>query len=125
MSLFLLVIALAAGISFIPLPYVVLEPGPITNTLGELDGKPIIQVSGATAYPAKGTLDFTTVRVVGGPGVRVDAFDLAVAALREDREIFAREEIYPEPVTREEIREENAAEMVDSQEVAAAVALRR
>lgn len=117
-------IVLAVGISFIPLPYVVLQPGPITNTLGQLDGKPIIQLKGATAYPAKGALDFTTVRVVGGPGVRVRAFDLAVAGVRDDQEIFRREEIYPEATTREEIQQENAAEMVDSQEVAAAIALR-
>ena len=77
-------IVLSAGISFIPLPYVVLQPGPITNTLGQLDGKPIIEIKGATAYPAKGALDFTTVRVIGGPGVRVNAFDLALAALRDD-----------------------------------------
>ncbi|KGN39376.1 hypothetical protein N803_02620 [Knoellia subterranea KCTC 19937] len=115
---------LAAGLSFVPLPYVVLEPGPITNTLGKLDGKDIVQVSGATAYPAKGALDFTTVRVIGGPGVRVNVFDLAVAKLRDDQEVFKREEIYPETATREEIQQENAAEMVDSQEVAAAIALR-
>ncbi|WP_353953019.1 PDZ domain-containing protein [Knoellia sp. S7-12] len=117
-------IVVAAGLSFVPLPYVVLQPGPITNTLGELDGKPIIQVKGATAYPAKGALDFTTVRVVGGPGVRVDVFDVGLAALRDDQEIFKREEIYPEATSREEIQQENAAEMVDSQEVAAAIALR-
>lgn len=117
-------IVLSAGLSFVPLPYVVLQPGPITNTLGELDGKPIIQIKGATAHPAKGALDFTTVRVVGGPGVRVNVFDLGVAALREDQEIFKREEIYPESTSREEIQQENAAEMVDSQEVAAAIALR-
>lgn len=117
-------IVIAAGLSFIPLPYVVLQPGPITNTLGKLDGKPIIEIKGATAYPAKGALDFTTVRVVGGPGVRVNVFTLAVAALRDDQEVFKREEIYPEATTREEIQQENAAEMVDSQEVASAVALR-
>jgi PDZ domain-containing protein len=124
LSLLFVGIALVAGISLIPLPYVVLQPGPIFNTLGELDGQPIVKVEGATAYPAKGTLDFTTVQVIGGPGVKVDAFDLAVAAVRDDREVFAREEIYPEAVTREEIQQENAAEMVDSQEVAAAIALR-
>ncbi len=123
-TLLFLAIALGAGISLIPLPYVVLQPGPVFNSLGDLDGKKIIEVKGATAYPAKGALDFTTVRVVGGPGVRVDAFDLLVAALRDDREVFPREEVYPEPVSREEIQQESAAEMVDSQEVAAAVALR-
>lgn len=117
-------IVLAAGISFIPLPYVVLQPGPITNTLGKLDGKSIIEIKGAAAYPAKGALDFTTVRVVGGPGVRVNAFTLGVAAVRDDQEVFKREEIYPKETTREEIQQENAAEMVDSQEVASAIALR-
>ena len=124
MTLLFLVVALGAVISFIPLPYVVLQPGPIFNTLGKLDGKPIVEVKGTTVYPAKGALDFTTVRVIGGPGVRVNAFDLALAAVREDREVFPREQFYPEPVTREEIQQENAAEMVDSQEVAAAIALR-
>jgi PDZ domain-containing protein len=123
-TMLFLAIALGAGISLIPLPYVVLQPGPVFNSLGDLDGKPIIEVKGAPAYPAKGALDFTTVRVVGGPGVRVDAFDLLVAGLRDDREVFTREEIYPEQVTREQIQQENTAEMVDSQEVAAAVALR-
>ncbi|CAN7354661.1 YlbL family protein [Knoellia sp. LjRoot47] len=122
-SLFL-VIVIAAGLSFIPLPYVIFQPGPITNTLGTLDGKEIIQVKGATAYPAKGALDFTTVRVTGGPGVRVNLFELAEAALRPDYEIYKREEIYPTETTREQIQQENAAEMVDSQEVAAAIALR-
>ncbi|GAA4120589.1 PDZ domain-containing protein [Knoellia locipacati] len=122
-SLFL-VIVIAAGLSFIPLPYVIFQPGPITNTLGDLDGKPIIQVKGATAYPAKGALDFTTVRVSGGPGVRVNVFELAEAALRKDYEIYKREEIYPTETTREQVQQENAAEMVDSQEVAAAIALR-
>ena len=122
-SLFL-VIVIAAGLSFIPLPYVIFQPGPITNTLGDLDGKPIIQVKGATAYPAKGALDFTTVRVSGGPGDRVNVFGLAEAALRQDYEIYKREEIYPTETTREQVQQENAAEMVDSQEVAAAIALR-
>ena len=124
LSLLFLVIVIAAGLSFIPLPYVIFQPGPITNTLGDLDGKPIIQVKGATAYPAKGALDFTTVRVSGGPGVRVNVFDLAEAALRKDYEIYKREEIYPTETTREQVQQENAAEMVDSQEVAAAIALR-
>lgn len=124
LTMLFVTIALAAGLSFIPLPYVILKPGPVSNTLGQLDGKAIIQVKGATAYPAEGALDFTTVQVVGGPGERVNVFDLADAAVRRHYEIFEREELYPEATTREEIQQENAAEMVDSQEVAAAIALR-
>jgi PDZ domain-containing protein len=117
-------IAVGAGLSFVPLPYVVLEPGPITNTLGTLDGRPIVEIKGERTYPAKGALDFTTVRVVGGPGVRVNVFDLLAAAVRDDEEVFRREEIYPEQATREEVEQESTAEMVNSQEVAAAIALR-
>ncbi|WP_156465304.1 YlbL family protein [Knoellia sp. Soil729] len=118
------VIALGVGLSFVSLPYVVLSPGPITNTLGQLDGKPIVEIKGERTYPAKGALDFTTVRVDGGPGVRVDIFDLVTAAVRDDEEVFTREEIYPQKATREEVQQENTAEMVNSQEVAAAIALR-
>lgn len=124
LSTLFIAIVVGAVLSFLPLPYVVFSPGPVTNTLGSLDGKPIIQIKGATAYPAEGALVFTTVRVLGGPGERVNVFDLAEAAVRDDVEVFEREEIYPEDATREEIQQENAAEMVDSQEVAAAVALR-
>lgn len=119
-----LAIVVGAALSWIPLPYVIFKPGPVTNTLGELDGKPIVEIKGATAYPTTGQLDFTTVRVTGGPGVRVNVFDLVTAAVREDEEIYDRKEIYPEESTAEQIQQESAAEMVDSQEVAAAVALR-
>lgn len=117
-------IAVGAGLSFVPLPYVVLQPGPITNTLGQLDGKPLIEIKGAPAYPAKGALDFTTVRIVGGPGVRVNVFDLVTAGVRDDEEVYRREAFYPEQTSRKEVQQENAAEMVNSQEVAAAIALR-
>ncbi|KGN31383.1 hypothetical protein N798_08885 [Knoellia flava TL1] len=119
-----LAIVVGAALSWIPLPYVVFKPGPIVNTLGQMDGKPIIEIKGATAYPAKGQLDFTTVRVNGGPGVRVNVFDVLKAAVLEDQEVYDRKEIYPEESTAEQVQQESAAEMVDSQEVAAAIALR-
>ena len=55
-----LAIAAAAVLSIVGLPYVVRQPGPIANTLGNLDGKPLITVRGAETYPTTGALNFTT-----------------------------------------------------------------
>jgi hypothetical protein len=46
-----LAIAAAAVLSMVGLPYVVRQPGPIVNTLGDLDGKPLITVRGAGSRP--------------------------------------------------------------------------
>lgn len=119
----LLLIALAAVAALIPLPYAVMSPGPITNTLGTVDGQPIVQVEGSTEA-AEGRLYFTTVRVLGGPGQRVTAFDLLGAALDPSQDVYDESRLFPPQATRTQVQEENAAEMADSQQVAAAVAER-
>ncbi len=72
-SLFVLVV-LAAGMTFVGLPYVILSPGPATNVLGEVDGKPVLSVQGAQTYPTQGALDFHDRRLRGRP--RADGDDL-------------------------------------------------
>jgi PDZ domain-containing protein len=119
-----LVIAVAALSTIVGLPYVVLKPGPITNTLGKLDGKQLITVSGAPTFPTDGALDFTTVRLSGGPGFKVTAWDLLAAAISPSEEIEPEEAYFPKGVTSKQVEEENTAEMVDSQQEAIAVALK-
>lgn len=119
-----LVIALAALSTMVGLPYIVLKPGPVTNTLGKIDGKPLISVTGASTYPGEGALDFTTVRVRGGPGYRVTAWDLLHAAISSSEEVEPEEAYFPKGVTDKQVEEENAAEMADSQQEAIAVALK-
>lgn len=117
-------IALAAALSFVGLPYVVMSPGPATNILGEVDGKPLLSVDGAATYPTAGTLDFTTVTVEGGPGVRVTVFDLGRAWLSDAEEVLPQEQVFPPDADEEQVQEEGAAEMAGSQTVATATALR-
>ena len=117
-------IAVAAVLTFVGLPYVVMSPGPATNILGKVDGKPLLSVSGATTYPTSGTLDFTTVSVDGGPGVRVTVYDLAQAWLSGSQEILPEEQVFPPQQSEEDAQEEGAAEMAGSQSVATATALR-
>jgi PDZ domain-containing protein len=119
-----LLLAVGALSTMVGLPYVVLKPGPITNTLGELAGKKLITVAGAQTYPTQGGLNFTTVRISGGPGYRVTVWDLLGAALRPSEDVVDEELYYPKGITDKQVEEESTAEMVDSQQEAVAVALK-
>ena len=121
---FFLLIALGALSTMVGLPYVVMKPGPITDTLGQLAGKQLITVSGAPTYPTQGALDFTTVRIAGGPGDRVTVWELLTAAVRPSEEVVDEELYYPKGVTDKQVEEESTAEMIDSQQEAIAVALK-
>ena len=119
-----LAIALAAALTFVGLPYVVMSPGPATNILGNIDGKPLLAVEGATTYPTTGRLDFTTVSVDGGPGVTITVYDVARAWLSDSEEVLRVDDVFPPDSSQEEVEEEGAAEMAGSQSVATATALR-
>lgn len=121
---FFLAIALGALSAMVGLPYVIMKPGPITNTLGKLSGQQLITVSGARTYPTEGALDFTTVRIAGGPGYRVTIWDLLGAAIRPSEEVVDEELYFPKGVTGKQVEEESTAEMIDSQQEAIAVALK-
>lgn len=116
---------LAIVLAQVTLPYAVMTPGPISNTLGEAgEGTPLIAVEGAPTFPTEGELNFTTVRVDGGPGNETSIVDYVTARLSPDATILPLEQVFPPGVSRTEIREENEAEMVGSQQDAAAAALR-
>ena len=118
-------IVIAALMGLVHVPYAVLSPGPITNTLGNgPKGKPLITVEGKATYPTSGTLDFTTVAVLGGPNRPVNAWDWVRGHLDSARSVVPAAQLFPEGVTPQEVDHENAAEMADSQQEAIAVALR-
>ncbi|WP_241668344.1 YlbL family protein [Pedococcus bigeumensis] len=119
-----LLIALGALSSMVGLPYAIMKPGPITNTLGQLAGKQLITVSGAQTYPTQGALDFTTVRISGGPGYRVTVWDLLAAAIKPSEDVVDEDLYFPKGVTDKQVEEESTAEMIDSQQEAIAVALK-
>jgi PDZ domain-containing protein len=121
---FFLAIALGALSVMVGLPYVIMKPGPITNTLGKLSGQQLITVRGAQTYPTQGALDFTTVRIAGGPGYKVTVWDLLAAALRPSEDVVDEELYFPKGVTGKQVEEESTAEMIDSQQEAIAVALK-
>ena len=118
---------LALGMSFIPAPYVIEQPGPVFNTLGtsDHDGSPVplISISGADTYPTAGALDMLTVSVVGTPSSRPSWAEIVGAWFDKTRAVVPIDAIYPPSVTVDQQNEENQAMMVDSQQEAIAAAL--
>lgn len=107
----------------LPVPYMLQLPGPVFNTLGDYQGKPMISVSGAKTYPTDGNLDMLTVAVSGGPGRDIYASQALGALLHAKDTVIPTEAYYPLETTREDVAESNAVEMSSSQDVAVAAAM--
>ena len=118
-------IVIAALMGLVNLPFAIVKPGPVKNTLGNgPEGKPLITVAGKVTYPTTGVLGFTTVEVYGGPSSPVNVWDWVAGQLDRASTVVPEEEIFPKGVSGEEVAHENAAEMADSQQEAIAAALR-
>ncbi len=114
--------------TFLPTAYVIQQPGPVYNTLGEAqaaDGTtvPLISIEGAETYPTDGSLDLLTVQVVGNRERTPSWFDLATAWFQPSRAVLPIDAVFPPGQTTEERNEQSAADMVDSQKEATAAAL--
>jgi len=130
LGIWALVVALVAllVITFLPTSFVIQQPGPVYNTLGEAassDGTmvPLISVEGAETYPTEGALDLLTVQIVGNRERTPSWFELATAWFDPSRAVVPLDAVFPKGQTTEERNEESAAMMVDSQKEATAAAL--
>ncbi|MGK5113140.1 YlbL family protein [Geodermatophilus sp. CPCC 205506] len=104
----------------VPVPYVAQVPGPTFDTLGEIDGEPVIGVEGRERNDVDGQLTLTTVGVSRAGLSLVEAvqgwFDDEVSVVPE-------ESVYPSDRTEEETREANRQAFLTSEEAAEAAAL--
>ena len=115
---------LAATAALLPVPYVRLQPGPTTNTLGKVGDTDLIRIEGRRTYPDRGHLDLVTVSVLGGPRQRLDLFSAFKGWLDDTVAVVPEDTVYPEGESAEEAERQSAAEMSDSQENATTAALR-
>ncbi len=118
-----LAVALCAAAVLLPAPYVLESPGPTFNTIGEVDGQPLIRVEGRESFPPTGELDLTTVFVNGGPNGAVNILDTFRAWADPSANVLPEQLVYPEGTTSTDVREQNAVAMTSSQESAIAAAL--
>ncbi|MFC9894111.1 PDZ domain-containing protein [Nocardia sp. NPDC127579] len=104
----------------VSVPYVALGPGPTFNTLGEVDGKQVVDVQGTEVDPTTGHLNMTTVSVRDGLNL-FEAFGFWASG---DHGLVPRAEVYPPGVPREEIDKSNQQDFKDSEGNAEIAALR-
>lgn len=117
------VLALGVLGAFRPVPYVVLSPGPTENTIGEIDKKPVISISGRQTYPTSGALSLVTVAYQGGPAAQIDLLTALRGWLDPTVAVVPQETIFPPGRDAKKVDEENAVEMTNSQDSAKAAAL--
>lgn len=120
----ILLALLIAAMTMLPLPYAIQRPGPTVDTLGDRDGEPIITVPADLRHEdSTGELRLTTVRVAGGPGDAVNAFQVVEGWVRSDTSVVPREEAFADGEDAEQISDHQQAQMAASQTNAAAAAL--
>ena len=116
------VLLLVAGVlgAALPVPYVAQVPGPTFNTLGDIEGDPVISVRGRERNDTSGNLNLTTVGVSRAGLSLVEAvsgwFDDEVSVVPE-------ESVYPPDQTEDEIEQANRQAFLTSEESAEAAAL--
>jgi PDZ domain-containing protein len=114
--------AIVVGV-FVPVPYVILGPGPTLNTLGVSGGKPLITISGHATHPTSGHLNMVTVSYEGGPGNGFNIFTALAAWLNPHEAVVPESELFPPGQTAQQSQQQDTVEMTDSQQTATAAAL--
>ncbi len=128
-----LVVAFIALGTLVKMPVAALGPGPTFNTLGETqmpdgsgssDGSeggkvPVVQITGAPVNPVSGHLDMTTVNVLTG----MNFFEMVRLGFNKKWDVVPLSDIYPPGVSHEQMEQEQAAEMNQSENAAATAAL--
>jgi len=121
-------LALILGVlaAVLPVPYVILVPGPPTDTLGAVPGgtAPVIKVDGARSYSTGGHLYLTTVGVQPGPCSEHPSLFEAMRAWFDSHDaVEPHQVICPPDQSSQSVATENANEMSQSQRDAMTAAL--
>jgi Lon-like protease len=115
----LLALALCVLGLTLPVPMVALGPGPTYDTLGVVDGAPVVDVDGPPTYPTSGHLNMTTVSVTD----ELTLFSAIGEWASPGSQVVPRERVYPSSQTTEEIRQQNAEQFATSEANAEAATL--
>jgi PDZ domain-containing protein len=120
-------LAVTVVVALVPAPYVIEQPGPVFDTLGnvEVGGEevPLIDISGAETYPAEGSLNMLTVSISGSRENPLNWFQVATAWFDSSKAVVPIDNVYPVGVTVEQSNEQSQIDMQNSQQEAVAAAL--
>lgn len=100
-------------------PYAAEGPGPTFNTLGEVDGRQVIEISGAEADETAGNLDMTTVSV----RTNMTMAQALGRWLFTDDTLVPIDHVFPADMDPEQIKESNEAAFTGSESAATIAAM--
>jgi Lon-like protease len=106
-------------LTVVTVPFVSLGPGPTFDTLGEVDGKQVVDIEGTQTHPTSGHLNMTTVS-------QRDDLTLGEALtlwLSGQEQLVPRDLIYPPGKSREDVDKANNADFRNSEDNAMYAAL--
>jgi PDZ domain-containing protein len=114
-------------VALLPAPYVIEQPGPVFDTLGDVDiaGEqvPMILIPMEDTFPTEGSLDMLTVSLRGDPDDLPNWLEVTAAYLDPSRAVVPVEEIFPPGTTVEDSSDQARIDMENSQKEAIAAAL--
>src|SRR3954454_4035909 len=105
--------------SLVTVPYVSLGPGPTFDTLGEVEGKQVVDIEGADLHKTSGHLNMTTVS-------QRDQLSLGAALtlwMSGREQLVPRDLVYPPDKSKDEINEANNQQFKRSEDSAEYAAL--
>ncbi|WP_132470909.1 PDZ domain-containing protein [Rhodococcus sp. SMB37] len=111
LAVLLPVVVLAVLAFNVRVPYVALGPGPTFDTLGDVDGTPVIEIEGVEPDPTTGELVMTTVGVT-------DNLTLAQSVLAWFSGRYGlspREQVYPPTRSKDEVKAADHAQFAQSE----------
>ncbi|CAN5228117.1 PDZ domain-containing protein [soil metagenome] len=116
-----------ASVALIPAPYVIEQPGPVYNVLGDVTVSghqvPLIDIPTEHTYPTDGALDMLTVSIRGDRQQPPSWFEIATAYFDPSKAVVPVDEIYPAGTSVEQSNQQGQVDMQNSQKEAIAAAL--
>lgn len=104
----------------VTVPYVALGPGPTFDTLGEVDGKEVVDIQGAQTHPTSGHLTMTTVSQRDD----LTLYQALILWMSGREQLVPRHLVYPPDKSREDVDEANSADFRRSEDSAEYAALK-
>lgn len=113
------IVVFGALMSVVPVPYVSLGPGPTFDTLGQVDGKEVVDIEGTQVHPTNGHLNMTTVSQRDG----ITLGQAMVLWLSGRDQLIPRDLVYPPDKSKDDIDKANTSDFQRSEDNAAYAAL--
>lgn len=107
---------LAAIGLIVPGSYLVESAGPALDITKSYDDVELVKISGAPTYPSETNFYMTTVSVFGSPDMGVTGAQAVFSLVSPNQQLIPLRAMYPKSKSSEQVKEENAVAMTNSQD---------